>query len=370
MRNDLILRAARGEKTERAPVWVMRQAGRYLPEFRKLREEYDFFTICQTPKLATEATLQPINRYDGLLDAAIIFSDILVIPQAMGLKVVMLPGKGPSLPDPLKSPEDMRLRLKGKIDVQQELKYVFEAITMTRHELQGRVPLIGFVGGPWTLMTFMTEGRSNRMLSKVKNWMYKNPNDSHELLRKITDVTVDFLVGQVRAGAQMLQVFESFAGELSPLDFERFLLPYLIEINDRVKAELKDDAVPMAVYAKGAWFALDSLADSGYEIVSLDWTHDPAAAKVIVKGRVTLQGNLEPNVLMGSDEEIVRETEKMVRAFGSSERYIANLGHGIVPGASVEGMELFLKTVHRVGREIGETSRQNHCTEDEEGFIV
>ncbi|KAI1320688.1 Uroporphyrinogen decarboxylase in heme biosynthesis [Mortierella claussenii] len=351
LKNDLLLRAARGEKTERAPVWVMRQAGRYLPEFRAERVENDFFKICRTPELATKVTLQPIDRYDGLLDASIIFSDILVIPQAMGMTVEMVPGKGPHFPEPLVLPADLA-KLSENVDVNKELHYVFDAITMTRHALDGRVPLIGFVGAPWTLMAYMIEGGGSKTLSKAKEWIFKHPKASHELLQRITDVCVDFLVGQVRAGAQLLQVFESWGGELGPHDFELFSLPYLAQISKRVKAELGSEAVPMTVFAKGSWYALDQLSVIGYETVSLDWTHDPESAKAITKGRVTLQGNMDPNVLYGGDEAIVATVEKMVRGFGSTGRYIANLGHGILPTVPVEAMELFLKTVHRVGLEV------------------
>ncbi|KAF9999485.1 Uroporphyrinogen decarboxylase in heme biosynthesis [Entomortierella chlamydospora] len=356
LKNDLILRAARGEKTERAPVWVMRQAGRYLPEFRAERVENDFFKICRTPELATKVTLQPIDRYAGLLDASIIFSDILVVPQAMGMTVEMIPGKGPHFPDPLVLPQDMTTKLKEKVDVQKELQYVFDAITMTRHELDGRVPLIGFVGAPWTLMAYMIEGGGSKTLSKAKEWLFKYPKASQELLGRITDVCIDFLVGQVRAGAQMLQVFDSWGGELSPQDFDLFSLPYLTQIAKRVKAELGSEAVPMTVFAKGSWYALDQLSDIGYDAVSLDWTHTPESAKAITKGRVTLQGNMDPNVLFGGDEAIIAAVEKMVRGFGSTERYIANLGHGILPTVPVEAMELFLKTVHRVGLEVAAES--------------
>ncbi|KAF8979851.1 Uroporphyrinogen decarboxylase in heme biosynthesis [Entomortierella lignicola] len=352
LKNDLILRAARGEKTERAPVWVMRQAGRYLPEFRAERVENDFFKICRTPELATKVTLQPIDRYDGLLDASIIFSDILVIPQAMGMTVEMVPGKGPHFPDPLAHPSEMAAKLKDNVDVHKELHYVYDAITMTRHALDGRVPLIGFVGAPWTLMAYMIEGGGSKTLSKAKEWIFKHPQASHELLGRITDVAVDFLVGQVRAGAQMLQVFESWGGELSPHDFDLFSLPYLAQIAKRVKAELGSESVPMTVFAKGSWYAIDKLSEIGYETVSLDWTHTPESAKAITKGRVTLQGNMDPNVLYGGDEAIVATVERMVRGFGSTERYIANLGHGILPTVPVEAMELFLKTVHRVGLEV------------------
>ncbi|KAF9127183.1 Uroporphyrinogen decarboxylase in heme biosynthesis [Mortierella sp. 14UC] len=356
MKNDLILRAARGEETERVPVWVMRQAGRYLPEFRKVREEHDFFEVVRTPELATKVTLQPIDRYNNLLDAAIIFSDILVVPQALGLVVEMLPGKGPSLPDPLVSPEDMR-RLKKHVDVHKELHYVFDAITMTRHALDGRVPLIGFTGAPWTQMAYMVEGGGSKTFSKAKRWIFQHPQESHTLLQRITDVSVDYLVAQVHAGAQLLQIFESWAGELGPTEFEQFSLPYLIQIARRVKAELgPEKAVPMIVFAKGAWFGLDKLSEpgSGYDVVSLDWSHTPQGARAVSKGRVTLQGNLDPTVLLGGEDAIVEATERMVRGFfgGSRKGYIANLGHGILPDVDVDAMEVFLKTVHRVGREV------------------
>ncbi|KAF9585895.1 Uroporphyrinogen decarboxylase in heme biosynthesis [Lunasporangiospora selenospora] len=365
LKNDLILRAARGEKTERAPVWVMRQAGRYLPEFREERVMNDFFKICRTPELATKVTLQPIDRYDGLLDASIIFSDILVIPQALGMEVEMVPGKGPHFPDPLVKPEEVHTKLKESVDVNKELQYVFDAITMTRHALNGRVPLIGFVGAPWTLMSYMIEGGGSKTLSKAKEWLYKYPQESHELLRRITDVCVDFLVGQVRAGAQMLQVFESWGGELGPHEFEQFSLPYLAQIATRVKEILgRDESVPMTVFAKGSWYALDKLAVIGYETVSLDWTYSPTAAKAVTKGRVTLQGNMDPSVLLGGDEAIVATATRMVREFGSTGRYIANLGHGILPSVPVEGMELFLKTVHRVGLEVAAEEKAKEIKSD------
>ncbi|KAG0053692.1 Uroporphyrinogen decarboxylase in heme biosynthesis [Gryganskiella cystojenkinii] len=364
LKNDLILRAARGEKTERAPVWVMRQAGRYLPEFRAERVENDFFRICRTPELATKVTLQPIDRYDGLLDASIIFSDILVIPQALGMEVQMVAGKGPHFPEPLVLPADVS-KLNESVDVNKELKYVFDAITMTRHALNGRVPLIGFVGAPWTLMAYMIEGGGSKTLSKAKEWIFKYPKESHALLQRITDVCVDFLVGQVHAGAQMVQVFESWGGELGPHDFDLFSLPYLAQIAKRVKAELgHEHAVPMSVFAKGSWYALDKLSEIGYEVVSLDWTHDPAQAKQVTKGRVTLQGNMDPNVLYGGDEAIVATVERMVRGFGSTEKYIANLGHGILPTVPVEAMELFLKTVHRVGLEVAAKKRKAEVEEE------
>ncbi|CAG8520459.1 4047_t:CDS:2, partial [Acaulospora colombiana] len=293
-------------------------------------------------ELATLVTLQPIDRYDGLLDAAIIFSDILVIPQALGLVVEWIPGKGMELPDPLVVPEDIDLKLRESIDVNQELGYVFEAITMTRKALNGRVPLLGFVGGPWTLMSYMVEGGGSKTFSKAKTWLYKHPEGSKRLLQKITDAAVDFLVGQIKAGAQMVQVFESWGGELSPHDFEIFSLPYLSQIAKRVKTQLQLDGiapVPMTIFSKGSWYALESLSKIGYDTVSLDWTVDPVYAKTVTKGRVTLQGNMDPNVLYADHDTIRATVRRMLEAFGTNERYIVNLGHGILPTVDPENMK-------------------------------
>ncbi|CAG8441681.1 2756_t:CDS:2 [Diversispora eburnea] len=340
LKNDLIIRAARGQKTE---------------QFRAERLKHDFFEICRTPELATLITLQPIDRYDGLLDAAIIFSDILVIPQALGLSVEMLPEKGPVFLDPLVVPEDIDLKLRNKVDVDHELGYVFEAITMTRKALNGRVPLLGFIGAPWTLMAYMIEGGSSRTLSKAKTWLFKYPEESKRLLQKITDVGVDFLIGQVKAGAQMVQVFDSWGGELSPFDFNTFSLPFITQIAKRVKSQLKNDGiepVPMTIFCKGSWYALESLSNIGYDTISLDWTIDPIYAKNITKGKVTLQGNLDPNMLYGDHDTIRASVRKMLEAFGTSERYIVNLGHGILPTVDPENARVFLETIHNVGLEL------------------
>jgi len=250
LKNDLILRAARGEETERAPVWVMRQAGRYLPEFRAVRAKHEFFEICRTPSLACEVTLQPIRRYLGLIDAAIIFSDILVVPQAMGLEVLMNPA--PTFPAPLDTPADVA-RLREHVDVRKELDYVFAAITRTRHALRGEVPLIGFCGAPWTLFAYMVEGGGSKTLQKAKTWLFRFPQESKALLARIANVCVDFLVGQVDAGAQLLQVFDSWAGELSPEDFAEFALPPLQHIVTSVRARLTENhlpEVPLILFAK------------------------------------------------------------------------------------------------------------------------
>ncbi|CAO3650801.1 unnamed protein product [Cunninghamella blakesleeana] len=354
LKNDLILRVSRGEKVEKAPIWIMRQAGRYLPEFHKVRKNHSFFEVCRTPELACELTLQPIDRYGELLDASIIFSDILVIPQALGLEVIMVEGRGPVFPEPLVTPEDLK-RLESDVNVEEALGYVYKAITLTRHKLAGRVPLFGFIGAPWTLMAYMIEGGGSKTLSKAKSWLWKYPQESHELLQRITDVAVEFLVGQVRAGAQMLQVFDSWAGELSPYDFTAYSLPYIQQIGTKVKQQLKNeglDNVPMTIFAKGAWFALEQLADLGtYEVVSLDWTIDPEYARKVTKNKVVLQGNMDPSVLYGGDEAIRSTATRMVKAFGD-DKHIANLGHGILPTVDPEALRVYLETVQKVSTEI------------------
>ena len=349
LKNDLVLRAAQGQPLEKTPVWIMRQAGRFLPEFRKVREEHDFFTVCRTPELACQVTLQPIDRFDGLLDASIIFSDILVVPQAMGLEVQMLKGSGPHFPEPLKTPQDLS-RLESNVDVDAKLSYVYEAITLTRTKLNGRVPLFGFVGAPWTLMAYMIEGGGSKTLSKAKTWLFKYPEASHILLQRITDVVVDFLIGQVKAGAQLLQVFESWGGELSPDDFNQFSLPYLKQIATRVKAGLIsfDLSVPMSVFARGSFYALEDLSSLDYDIISLDWCIDPVQARVRTQNKICLQGNADPSILYGSPESIRAHVEKMLPKFGTKQLYIANLGHGMYPDHDPEHLRAYLEAIRDV----------------------
>ncbi|KAL0074902.1 uroporphyrinogen decarboxylase [Phycomyces blakesleeanus] len=354
LKNDLIIRASRGEKVERVPVWIMRQAGRYLPEFHEVRKHHSFFEICRTPELACELTLQPIDRYGSLLDASIIFSDILVIPQAMGLEVQMVPGRGPVFPAPLVTPADFE-RMHKHVDVDKELDYVYKAITLTRHKLEGRVPLYGFTGAPWTLMAYMIEGGGSKTLSKAKAWLWQHPAETHDLLQRITDVAVTFLVGQVRAGAQMLQVFDSWAGELGPYDFKKYSLPYIKQISTRVKKELKEaglDVVPMTIFAKGAWYALEDLTNIEYDVVSLDWTIDPEYARKVTKDQVVLQGNMDPNTLYAPFDTIRETATRMVKAFGKDSKHIGNLGHGILPTVDPEALRVYLETIQTVSAEI------------------
>ena len=380
LKNDLILRAAQtNQSIERAPVWIMRQAGRYLPEFRAARLKNDFFTICRTPELACEVTLQPIDRYDGLLDASIIFSDILVVPQAMGLEVQMVPGKGPHFPMPLNVPADLE-RLVA-VDVNSSLGYVFDAITLTRHKLEGRVPLFGFSGAPWTLMAYMIEGGASKTLSKAKTWLFKYPNESHLLLQRITDVVVDYLVGQVSiGGAQLLQVFDSWAGELSPAVFNEFALPYLLQVNARVKQALSliikkqehDPSIvnkivmpPLSVFARGATHALEALSVSGYDIIQVDWSVDPAVARARVNSAASsspfipaLQGNADPSLLYADRDAIYAHVEQMLLGFGPQNKYIGNLGHGMYPDHDPEHLKWYLEAIRDISSKLNKNTKQ------------
>lgn len=376
LKNDLIIRAARGQKTERVPVWVMRQAGRYLPEFRKLREEHEFFECCRNPELASEITLQPLRRYGDLLDAVIIFSDILVIPQAMGMTVEMHPGKGPVFPEPLKTPKDME-RLK-KVNVTKDLDYVLEAIRITRNKLGGKVPLIGFCGAPWTLMAYMIEGGGSKSFEKAKRWIFDYPEESKVLLNRLASVCAEFLCAQIYAGAQVLQVFDSWAGELTPHDFRTFALPYLrkiaVEVRDGI-ACASTVAPPMILFARGALsHSFPEISRAGYDVIGLDQSIEPCVARKMLDlscsgghnferdglngagHNVALQGNMDPAVLYAKPEVIVDRVDRMLRArrggFGTQGAYIANLGHGITPGVDPEHLRVFLTAVRRISREI------------------
>ena len=344
LQNDTLLRAARQQPVPHTPVWMMRQAGRYLPEYRALRSEDEFFTVCRTPELATEVTLQPIRRFE--VDAAIIFSDILVVPQALGLEVQMVKGRGPVFPQPLQVPKDLRRLVEP--DVGADLRYVYDALTRTRHALEGRVALIGFCGAPWTLMAYMVEGGGSKTFSQSKSWLYRHPAASRELLQRITDVLVVYLSRQIEAGAQAVQVFDSWAGLLDPATFDAFALPYLVQVADRVGQAHPE--VPRIVFAKGAHYALDALADV-YDVVGLDWTMEPADARQTVGDRAALQGNLDPAILYAEPGFIRREVRRMLQGFGPV-GHIANLGHGMHPDHDPEHARAFVDAVHEISREL------------------
>lgn len=393
LENDALLRSATGtrptELGRSPPIWIMRQAGRYLPEFQAVRREHSFFTVCRTPDLACEVTLQPIRRFSGLLDASIIFSDILVVPQAMGMQVEMRPGSGPHFPQPLEGPQDVQSRiLDHETDVFAELKYVYAAITQTRKALKGQVPLIGFCAGPWTLFGYMVEGGGSRTWEKAKAWTYKHPENAHAVLQRIAEVSAEYLVGQVQAGAQvrrpqamdnlplphltdslspkpqLLQVFDTNADCLTPHGFSTFILPYLRLLPTLVRQRLAAlptplPCPPMTVFAKGATLPaqLRALAESGYETVGLDWTVPPRYAREHTQHTgVALQGNVDPSVLLGGREAIRREVRNVTwgpDGFLTCSRegvrggWIVNLGHGITPGVDPEDARYFLERVRR-----------------------
>jgi uroporphyrinogen decarboxylase len=335
LKNDLLLKALRKEKVERPPVWMMRQAGRYLPDYIKLRDKYDFFTRVQTPELATQITLQPVDQVG--VDAAIIFSDILVIPQAMGLEVLMEEGKGPSLPKTIKSQHDIDQL--NTSNTEHHLKYVLDALSLTKKELNGRVPLIGFAGAPWTILCYMIEGKGSKTWDKAKQFAYTQPRLAHSLLQKITSITIDYLKAQVRAGADTVQVFDSWAGSLSPEDFQIFAQPYLTQIADALK-----DLAPVILFPKGSWYALKDLSKSAASGIGIDWSITPSLARELTNNNITLQGNFDPARLLAPIPQIKRWVKEMIDGFGV-QNYIANLGHGITPNVPVDHAKGFVDAV-------------------------
>ena len=335
LKNDLLLKALRGESVERPPVWMMRQAGRYLPDYIKLREKYDFFTRVQTPELATEITLQPIDQVG--VDAAIIFSDILVIPQAMGVEVLMEEGKGPSLPRTIKTQQDIdNLITTG---VEESLEYMYAALKLTKKELNGRVPLIGFAGAPWTILCYMVEGKGSKTWDKAKQFAYTQPALAHQLLQKITDITILYLIEQVKAGADTVQVFDSWAGSLSPADFKIYAQPYLFQIATALKPY-----APVILFPKGSWYALQDITSSDASGVGIDWCITPQMARQLTNNSITIQGNFDPAMLLAPIPEIKKAVTTMIDAFGP-QRYIANLGHGITPNVPVDHARAFVDAV-------------------------
>jgi len=346
LKNDAILKVAKGEKPHRIPVWIMRQAGRYLPEFREIRKNHEFFDLVDNPELACEVTIQPINRYD--LDAAIIFSDILVVPRAMGMEVIMQPAVGPIFPQPLDTPDDLK-GLDFDCDVAVEIKGTLDAITLTRKRLEGRVPLIGFAGAPWTLLSYMIEGGGSKTLAKSKGWLYKYPQESARVLKQIGEVVIRYLVEQVKAGAQMLQIFESHADLLSPDLFHLFCKPVLETIEKETRARLRAlglEPVPMTIFAKGGHYAIAEISKTlNYDVVGIDWTVDPMVARSLAGPNTVLQGNLDPVCLFGFQESVECYTKSMVDRMGTS-KFICNLGHGIYPETPTENVKHFIDVVH------------------------
>lgn len=335
LQNDLLLRALRGEELQRPPVWMMRQAGRYLPEFIALRDKYDFFTRCQTPELATEITLQPIRRFP--LDAAILFSDILVIPQAMGMDFEMRPGTGPWLEKTIRTSQDVKNVIVP--DVEETLGYVFEAIKLTKRELNNQIPLFGFAGSPWTILCYCVEGKGSKAFDTAKSFCFQHPAAAHELLQKITDTTISYLLKKVEYGCDVIQVFDSWGGMLSPKDYNEFSWPYIEQIVNAVS-----EKAPVVVFAKGCWFALEMMSQSKASALGVDWTVLPQIARYLTKKSITLQGNFDPARLLSTPETIQKMVKEMIDEFGTT-KYIANLGHGILPNVPVENAQAFIEAV-------------------------
>lgn len=334
LQNNLLLRAALGQSVERTPVWLMRQAGRILPEYRAVRESISGFKeLVQTPELAAEVTIQPVDLLG--VDAAIIFSDILEIPQAMGLPYEMIEKRGPIFRRTIKSMADVEAVHVADVN---DLKYVTDAISITKKELAGRVPLIGFAGAPWTIFSYMVEGQGSKTFSKARKMLIQEPKASHLLLEKITLSTIAYLKAQISAGANLVQVFDSWAGILSPELYRAFGLPYISQICDAIHE------VPVTVFAKGAFFARKDMKDLNCEVIGLDWNMHPRASRLLIGENKTLQGNLDPAVLYGTDEYIVQKTNEMMDDF-QGKPHIANLGHGVYPDIDPEKVKVFIQAV-------------------------
>jgi uroporphyrinogen decarboxylase len=332
-KNDLIIRAARGEKVERTPVWMMRQAGRYLPEYRAVRKDVDFLTLCKTVDLAVEVSLQPY-RILGV-DAVIMFSDILIPVEAMGQEVRLTEAKGPELPDPIRTREQVNQLVIP--DPNEKTPFVMEIIKTLRRELDGSVPLIGFAGAPWTLAAYMIEGGGSKNYAQVKRMMFAEPGTFHALLDKISDTVILYLNAQIEAGAQVVQLFDSWAGELSPRDYEEFALPY----EQKIFSSLDRSAAPAIMYINGSGTFLEKMARCGADVLSLDWRVELGDARERVGRDFTLQGNLDPTVLLSTPEIITEKARELIRA-GGGHRHILNLGHGILPMTPVENARAFI----------------------------
>lgn len=342
LKNDLFLRACKKQNVERTPIWIMRQAGRYLPEYRAVRARADFLTMCKTPELAAEVTLQPIDIIN--VDAAIIFSDILVIPEAMGMHLEMHEGRGPVFPKPIRSEQDsIELR---NIDPTKDLKYVLDAVSLTKKELNSRVPLIGFSGSPWTLLTYMVEGRGSKNFAEVKKLIYNNPSLAHKILDKLSDVIANYLSAKIESGCNAVQIFDTWGGVLSPHDFLEFSLQYVEKIISKIKR--KDE--PVIFFAKGVHHNIDRMASAGADVLGLDWTMNLGEVRKQVGDKVALQGNLDPTVLYGNKEYIHQEVKRVLGSFGNGNGHIFNLGHGILPDIDPENVKALVQFVKEESR--------------------
>ncbi len=340
LKNDLFLRALKGESVDRPPVWMMRQAGRYLPEFRALRDKYDFFTRCRMPEIAAEITVQPIRIVKS--DAAILFSDILVVPQAMNIEVLMKENFGPYLPNPIRTAQDVEKVIVPNI--QETLGYVMDAIKITKEMLNDEVPLIGFAGSPWTIFCYAVEGKGSKTFDTAKGFCFAQPEAAHVLLQKITDTTIEYLKAKVAAGCDAIQIFDSWGGVLSPVDYQEFSWRYTNQIIDEI-AKIS----PVIVFGKGCWFALGEMAQSKASALGVDWTCSAKNARYLSGGNITLQGNFDPSRLLSPIPTIKKMVHQMIDEFGK-DNYIVNLGHGILPNIPVDHAKAFVEAVKEYGK--------------------
>jgi uroporphyrinogen decarboxylase len=342
LQNDLLIRALLCQPVERTPIWMMRQAGRYLPEYRRVRGEAgSFMQLCTNPERACEVTLQPIDRFG--FDAAILFSDILTVPDAMGLGLSFAEGEGPQFAHPVRSAEDVqRLPIP---DPEQELRYVTDAVRLIKRELNGRVPLIGFAGSPWTLATYMVEGKSSKNFAKVKAMMFDQPQLMHQLLDKLAQAVAAYLNAQIAAGADVVMLFDTWGGMLSHADYLEFSLKYAQQIRSLLQSERDGRRIPAILFSKGGGLWLEAMADSGFDALGLDWQTPIAEARRRVGARVALQGNMDPMALYAQPEVIRTQVARILSDFGAGSGHVFNLGHGILPDINPEHVQAMVDAV-------------------------
>ncbi len=347
LKNDRLIRALRRQDVDCTPVWIMRQAGRYLPEYRATRERAgDFLTLCQTPELACEVTLQPLERFD--LDAAILFSDILTIPDAMGLGLTLHEGEGPRFARPVRSATEVAAL--GVPDPERDLGYVMDAIRLIRHELAGRVPLIGFSGSPWTLATYMVEGQGSRDFARIKSMLYNEPSAVRQLLRVLSESVSIYLTAQAQAGAQALMIFDTWGGVLGHAEYRHFSLDPMEQIVEYLRSDPVASQLPLIVFTKGGGQWLARIAAIGCDALGCDWTTSLREARRQVQDQVALQGNLDPAILYASPERIRSGVADVLEDFGPGPGHIFNLGHGVTPGVDPDHVKVLVDAVHEFSR--------------------
>jgi uroporphyrinogen decarboxylase len=345
LKNDLLIRALLRQPVPRTPVWIMRQAGRYLPEYRELRAQAgDFMSLCTNPELACEVTLQPLRRYS--LDAAILFSDILTIPDAMGLGLYFVSGEGPKFERPVRSASEVRQL--AVPDVAGKLGYVFDAVSLIRRELDGEVPLIGFAGSPWTVGTYMVEGGSSREFSNIKGMAEQEPELLDALLDTVARTTIEYLNAQVEAGVQVLMIFDTWGGALAADQYRRFSLQRMQQILEGLQRERDGQTIPVILFTKGAGERLADMAETGCDALGVDWTTDLGKARELTADKVALQGNLDPAMLRQSPQAIEQGVAEVLASYGDGPGHVFNLGHGITPDIDPDNLGILVEAVHRL----------------------